>query len=187
VNLSLALLRAPSTSIARPWLHDSRFISSNCVSARLTASPQGGGTGMACLPAHHLRNVANPFYHSPACLPPICLRARNRLPGGENLITIPTPALPTSHGAAALPPGTDRGDHQTLRVRVALPMPHAHVAPASTALRTRLGIATASTEGGGAPRITKAQAATYPRSLAVETPMFVRCNRPPLCQETETP
>ena len=143
---------------------------------------------MDCLPAHHLRNVANPFYHSPACLPPICLRARNRLPGGENLITIPTLDLPTSRDAAALPPETDQGVPQMLTVHVALPMPHAHVAPASIAPRTRLGIATANTEGGGVPRTTtRAQAATHPRSLVARTPMFTRCNRPPLCQETETP
>jgi len=155
------------------------------LTARLTASPQGAGAGMTCLSAHHLRNAANPNYHSPACLPPICLRARNKPPGGENLTTTPTHALRTSRAAAALPTGTDQGVHQMLTARVTLPMLLAHDAPASTAPRTRLGTATANTEGG-APRTTKAQAATHPRSLAVETPMLAQCIHPPIFQETES-
>lgn len=140
---------------------------------------------LICLPAHHLRNVANANSHSPACLPPICLRARNKLPGGENLTTIPTPVLRTSRAAAALPPGTAHGFHQMLTVRVAPPMPLAQDAPASTAPRTRLGIATANTEGG-APRTTTPQAATHPRSLAVQTHMLAQCIHPPISQETES-
>jgi hypothetical protein len=72
-----------------------------------------------------------------------------------------------------------------LTVRVALPMPLAHDALASTAPRTRLGTATANTEGGALRTIT-AQAATHPRSLAVETPMLAQCIHPPIFKEIES-
>ena len=130
---------------------------------------------MIYLPAHHLWNAANPNYHSPACLPPICLRARIKPPGGESLTTIPTPALRTSRAAAALPPGTAQGAHQTLM---------AHDAPVSTAPKTRLGTTTLNTEGG-APPTTKAPAA-IPTSLAEETQVFVHHIHPPTSQETES-
>jgi hypothetical protein len=71
-----------------------------------------------------------------------------------------------------------------LTVRVALPMPLAHDALASTAPRTRLGIATANPEGGARRTIT-AQAATHPRSLAVQTHMLADCSHPPIFQEIE--
>jgi len=73
-----------------------------------------------------------------------------------------------------------------LTARVALPMPLAHGALASTAPRTRPGIATANTAGGGALLTTKPQAVTHPRSLAVETPMLAHSIHPPKFQETES-
>jgi hypothetical protein len=71
-----------------------------------------------------------------------------------------------------------------LTARVAPLMPLVHDAPVNTALKTRLGLATANTEGGALPT-TKALAA-IPRSLAVETQMFAQCIHLPTSQETES-
>ena len=71
-----------------------------------------------------------------------------------------------------------------LTAHVALLMPLAHDALANTAPRTRLELATVSTEGGALPT-TRALVAIL-RSLAAETQMFVQYIHPPTSPEIES-